>query len=205
MHFELTTDLLYPLALSLIYIFAVPSIQWIIDICKYKLIGRRRLKTKKEQDEEKFKFMAEVSSAEFKSQFSYQEKPHTQELVNWSAAREAQENKIQLLNSQIESLTVSVNNLRLDSKDVKDLNGKFKTDVFEAMKTRNKCLLDDVNIFFDKRDFDNHKYPSLKSDLIEMFEAHILESEKDIANLNSGKRGVSKLRAMFDEDAASSS
>jgi len=203
LNFEWTTDLLYPFVLALIYIFAIPSIQWVIDICKYKVIDRRRLKTKKEQDEEKFNFMAEVSSAEFKSQFSYQEKLHTQEFLDWSKVREAQEKKIQSLNSQIESLGVSVGASKIENKEIKDLKEQFKTDVFEAMKARNECLLDDVNSFFDKRDFDNRKYPSLKSDFIVMLEAHILESEKDIVNLNSGKTGVAKLRAMFDGNIAS--
>jgi uncharacterized membrane protein (DUF106 family) len=196
-HFEWVTDLVLPAVFAIVYIFAIPCIQWLIDISKYNLIDRRRLNTKKKQDQEKFDLMAKVSSAEFKSQFSYQEKLHSHELEDWLEERKAKEIKIQGLTTNIQALIEKSGSLEIDLEEMSKSQEEFKTEILEAIRARHKHLLNDINSLIEENHTDNKLDSSFKSKFIEVINIHMQESESDIADFKSGKKGVEKLREFF--------
>ncbi|QOU28567.1 hypothetical protein TW71_007880 [Vibrio coralliilyticus] len=76
------SDLVIPAALSLIYIFAIPFAQWIVDLAKYKLIEKRRVATQHGQLLEKYSGQMKVAQQQSKASLEYWQELHRNHAEN---------------------------------------------------------------------------------------------------------------------------
>ncbi|MDA0109030.1 hypothetical protein OH456_12750 [Vibrio sp. La 4.2.2] len=65
------SDLVIPVVLSLVYIFAIPFAQWLVDLAKYKLIEKRRVATQHSQLLEKYSGQMKVAQRQSKASLEY--------------------------------------------------------------------------------------------------------------------------------------
>lgn len=65
------SDVVIPAVLSLIYIFAIPFAQWLVDLAKYKLIEKRRVATQHAQLLEKYNGQMKVAEQQSKASVEY--------------------------------------------------------------------------------------------------------------------------------------
>lgn len=70
------SDLVIPAALSLIYIFAIPFTQWLVDSAKYALIEKRRVATHHAQLLDKYSSQTKVAKQQSRASLEYWQELH---------------------------------------------------------------------------------------------------------------------------------
>ncbi|MEZ9398967.1 hypothetical protein AB4393_23470 [Vibrio splendidus] len=103
--FNLTTDLVAPLALAVLYTYGLPFIQFFIDKTKHKLIDKKRIEEHHVRRADEYKAQMVASEYQAKSSLSYQQDKLNRDLDNWGQQREEYESRIENLNTQLESGT----------------------------------------------------------------------------------------------------
>lgn len=124
--FHLTTDLIAPLGLALLYTYGLPFIQFFIDKTKHRLIDKKRIEEHHGRRADEYKAQMVASEYQAKSSISYQQDKLNRDLDNWGQQREEYESRIENLNTQLDSGTEQ---LTLITAELEKSNEELKLNV----------------------------------------------------------------------------
>ena len=85
--FEWLSDIVLPIIVTLIYIFLVPAVQWLIDVVKFKFIDKKRTESQHSHLTSKYESLAEVSEKQSKSSLEYHNQRNLKDLEKWDSDR----------------------------------------------------------------------------------------------------------------------
>lgn len=133
--FEWISDFLLPLVVTLIYIFLVPAIQWLIDVVKFKLIDEKRTESQHSHLTSKYKSLSVVSEQQSKSSLEYHNQRNLKDLERWETERTSLLTDITRLNTanhhekelkEASELSLSKSKKRMDDLESKILEYKYQ-------------------------------------------------------------------------------
>ncbi|PTC04334.1 hypothetical protein C9980_12820 [Vibrio mediterranei] len=168
----------YPAILALIYTFAIPLLQHILDHAKYELVDKKRLKQKHTRMANVFDSQGEVSRAQAKSSLEYWHSKLTRDLDDWSSKKLELEQEISSLKDDKKALRDKVSQQDKEIKELAEQKGELAQEMSQyvsVISERDK-LVSKLN---EKALTDNEMALELQSRYAEL--TAVLERYTDIA------------------------
>ncbi|MCG9790701.1 hypothetical protein L1D61_26585 [Vibrio mediterranei] len=110
--FDVRTDLLLPVFLSLVYTFGLPFLQGQIDKLRHKYIDGKRMQEHQERRADDFRAQMKANEFQAKSSTDYQTEKLKRDLDHWDTQKEEYKSRIDNLNTQIESSTEQLDSVK---------------------------------------------------------------------------------------------
>jgi len=138
--FEWISDIALPIIVTLIYIFLVPAIQWLIDVVKFRFIDKKRTESQHSQLTSKYESLAMVSEKQSKSSLEYHNQRNLKDLEKWEEERTTLLGDITRLNT--------ANHHEKELKEASELSlskAKQKIDNLDTLKDASEQSIDNLN------------------------------------------------------------
>jgi chromosome segregation ATPase len=177
--FNLTTDLIAPLGLALLYTYGLPFIQFFIDKTKHKLIDKKRIEEHHGRRADEYKAQMVASEYQAKSSISYQQDKLNRDLDNWGQQREEYESRIENLNTQLDSGTEQLALITAELEKAKQ-EQESNLEKIAVLTEENQHQMEQIEVFKEMSDQFERTKNKLTSveDNIERLQAE-LTSEKN--------------------------